>query len=239
MSYILAQILVCLLLAGLIGAVIGWILRGDCKNAIKECEDEWKQRVGEIESSYNSKIEKYSNSVQTATLKQDKALNKDSLFDNNSYNIDRKKLEIYKKCDLNIDDTKYIEDRYDIHAIDEIEPLEIKRLGDLGFNSTKDLSSLIGNQKTTEKVAEELGVGVNKIKQWASIANLSELPGVDTKSANLLQKSGINSIKDLADTNIDDIYTKLERLNSEFNILDKLPSKNMLSIWSKISKHLS
>ncbi len=35
MSYILAQILVCLLIAGIIGAIIGWIMRGGCS-----CEDE-------------------------------------------------------------------------------------------------------------------------------------------------------------------------------------------------------
>jgi len=241
MSYILAQILVCLLIAGLIGAVIGWFLRGNCTNAIKKCEEEWKQRVGALESNYNSKLNNYIESKESeqATLKKDNS-NKNSLFDSTlPYGLDRERVDLYKKCDLNFDETKYIEDKYDIHTIDTIEPLEIKRLNDLGFNSTKDLSSLIGNEKTIEKVAEELGVGVNKVKSWASIANLAELPGVNTKSAKLLEKSGIRSIKDLAKTDIDDIYTKLERLNSEFNILDKLPSKNMLSIWSKISKHLS
>jgi predicted flap endonuclease-1-like 5' DNA nuclease len=35
MSYILAQILICLLIAGIIGAIIGWLMRGGCS-----CEDE-------------------------------------------------------------------------------------------------------------------------------------------------------------------------------------------------------
>lgn len=35
MSYILAQILICLLIAGIIGAIIGWIMRGGCN-----CEEE-------------------------------------------------------------------------------------------------------------------------------------------------------------------------------------------------------
>ena len=56
MSYLLAQILVCLLIAGLIGAVIGWLLRGGCKNRLKECEDEWKLKMGALESEYNSKL---------------------------------------------------------------------------------------------------------------------------------------------------------------------------------------
>jgi len=234
MSYLLTQILVCLLIAGLIGAIIGWLFRGNCKKSIRECEDKWKRRVGEIEESYNSRRYEDPN-MQSVSLKQT-----NNIFDDKSdLKIDRQRLSIYKEYGINPNETKDIEDRYELHTIDDIEPLHIHKLSELGFNSTKDLSSLIGNQKTTEKVAEELEIGVNRVKRWASIANLLELPGVDAKSAKLLQKSGIDSIKDLAKTDLDDIYTKLERLNSEFNILNKLPSKNMLSIWSKISKHLS
>lgn len=36
MSYLLAQIWLCLLIAGLIGLIIGWLLRGGCKNKVVE-----------------------------------------------------------------------------------------------------------------------------------------------------------------------------------------------------------
>jgi hypothetical protein len=39
-SYLLIEILACLLIAGLIGAVIGWLLRGGCNKKIKDCEEE-------------------------------------------------------------------------------------------------------------------------------------------------------------------------------------------------------
>ncbi len=79
MSYLLAQILVCLLVAGLIGAIIGWFLRGGCSKKIEECEDEWKMRVGALESDFNSRLHETKNrdlettnlhsSSQQATLK--------------------------------------------------------------------------------------------------------------------------------------------------------------------------
>jgi transposase-like protein len=77
MSYLLAQILVCLLIAGLIGAVIGWLLRGGCSKKLRDCEEEWKMKMGSLESEWNSKLHRTApkseideKEVQAATLKR-------------------------------------------------------------------------------------------------------------------------------------------------------------------------
>lgn len=78
MSYLLAQILVCLLIAGLIGAVIGWLLRGGCASKLRDCEDEYKMKMGTLESEWNSKLLRQSSDynqipnqeMQAATLKR-------------------------------------------------------------------------------------------------------------------------------------------------------------------------
>ena len=53
MSYLLIEILACLLIAGLIGAVIGWLLRGGCDKKIKDCEEECRMKLNSLESNYN------------------------------------------------------------------------------------------------------------------------------------------------------------------------------------------
>ena len=58
MSFILGQILVCLLIAGLLGAIFGWLLRGGCSSKLRECEDECKMKLGSLESEYNSKLQR-------------------------------------------------------------------------------------------------------------------------------------------------------------------------------------
>ncbi len=80
MSFILGQILVCLLIAGLIGAILGWLLRGGCSSKLRDCEDECKMKLGSLESEYNSKLQRqdkigYTKEVenkeqQAATLKR-------------------------------------------------------------------------------------------------------------------------------------------------------------------------
>ncbi len=53
MSYLLIEILACLLIAGLIGAVIGWLLRGGCNKKIKDCEEECRMKLNSLESTYS------------------------------------------------------------------------------------------------------------------------------------------------------------------------------------------
>lgn len=69
MSYILLQILLCLLLAGIIGAVIGWLLRGNCSKKIKKIEEECEMKMRSIEREWNTKLnypdEDYSSSWDT------------------------------------------------------------------------------------------------------------------------------------------------------------------------------
>ena len=67
MSYLLAKILICLLLAGLLGVVIGWLLRGGCSKRVRDCEDEWKMKMGSLESEWNSKLQRATSSSKKTT----------------------------------------------------------------------------------------------------------------------------------------------------------------------------
>jgi predicted flap endonuclease-1-like 5' DNA nuclease len=67
MGYLLAEILACLALAGLIGTFIGWWLRGGCKSNLKQSESDnnfhlkdshatQKESIEEIKDKYNAKL---------------------------------------------------------------------------------------------------------------------------------------------------------------------------------------
>ena len=57
MSYLLAQILICLLIAGLIGGIIGWLLKGGCTKKLKENDDLWEEKNKKIISGWEKKVE--------------------------------------------------------------------------------------------------------------------------------------------------------------------------------------
>lgn len=59
MSYLLAQILICLLIAGIIGAIIGWLLRGgcNCEEELQAKELELNERLALADAQWETKIQ--------------------------------------------------------------------------------------------------------------------------------------------------------------------------------------
>jgi hypothetical protein len=49
MDYLIWQIGLCLLVAFLLGAILGWLFRGNCKNKVAKVSDDWEQRFGFME----------------------------------------------------------------------------------------------------------------------------------------------------------------------------------------------
>ena len=58
MSYLVSQLWLCLLLALLFGALVGWFLRGGCKAKLVKISDDWKQRYTLLEDEKNSFVAK-------------------------------------------------------------------------------------------------------------------------------------------------------------------------------------
>jgi len=72
MSYLLMQIFVCLLIAGLIGMVIGWLLRGDHKKVLEERDQQWKHKINQLEQRW---VQAKESEVQSVQLKAERINN--------------------------------------------------------------------------------------------------------------------------------------------------------------------
>ncbi len=79
MSYLLMQIFVCLLIAGLIGLLIGWLLRGGCKNKLRDNDDKWNSELEQVNGSWRGQVQ--------------------SLTSEKKSNIDKGKLELSRLND--------------------------------------------------------------------------------------------------------------------------------------------
>ncbi len=75
MSYLLMQILACLLVAGLIGLIIGWWLRGGCRDKLLKVENEWKTRYDTDKEIWQGKIDSAQNFVEKDIRQNDENWN--------------------------------------------------------------------------------------------------------------------------------------------------------------------
>ena len=58
MAYLLSQLWFCLLLAWMLGNIVGWLLRGGCTQHIKRVEENWRSRYLELENEKESNFKK-------------------------------------------------------------------------------------------------------------------------------------------------------------------------------------
>jgi len=288
MSYLLAQILVCLLIAGLIGAIIGWLLRGGCSRRLRDCEDEWKMRVGSLENEYNSKVYEsdintnhseahtlYDHPSEHATLKKSEhdsditkaglvggvaaagagmasmaesakeTLTSSNLGDvkttlskRNIY-LDDDKISLYNENGVDFTNGKDLENDYDLQAIEGINHEQVKALKDLGIHTTDNLvNKLSKDSHEVTKVARTLNVKPEEVSSWVSMSDIIKLPGIDAKTAKLMQTVGISSLSELSVTNPLSLYNEMVVFNNKSNILSTEPSLDKIKSWTNIAKHI-
>ena len=277
MSFILMQILLCLLIAGLIGAAIGWLFRGGCDEKIQLLEEKHAMKLREVEREWNTKLN-YSDAhahvighendtIQaSADLKnfklsnatgsdfEDVTKNTPSYFEKDTSlansvattlstsevdntHLNQEKLKLYAEHGIDINNTQDLEDVYTVQEIDGINAKQTKKLKKMGIVTTKDLvDKLTRNYEDVDFIAKKLHVSPDVVTSWVSMADLLSLPGVNTKSAKLLQHSGIPSVLELGGVNTHSLHNQLLDVNNKSHIVSKIPNLDTLQKWANIAK---
>ncbi len=222
MSYLLVQILLCLLIAGIIGAIIGWLLRGDCDTKIQECEKKWQRKMDELEANWSGKYQEADNerkdlrrSLMATKMDSDVKTNLKSLESDSNLN---------NNC-------------HDIEEIEGIGPAYGKRLRTIGISTTCDLiKRCLGNDNEIEEVARTIKVKKEAVADWTGMADLMRLKGVDGQFAELIQTVGTTSVELLAKADAKKLYEQMKTFNEKTSIVPELPSFDALVNWIEIAK---
>ncbi len=198
MSYLLAQILVCLLIAGLIGAVIGWLLRGGCSSKLRDCEDEWKMKMGSLESEWNTKLQRASHDdthhnkeIQAATLKRHA---KHVETETPSYSYEQELKEQLQKSQNVAKDVQPSKTTAAVAGASAI----AATLAAKGINLSDDKI----------KLYEKEGVDFSEIEDLEDDYGLDSLDSIDTIHSSKLKEMGIHSTKDFVSLGQDAQKTK-------------------------------
>ncbi|QMU62272.1 MAG: DUF4332 domain-containing protein [Gammaproteobacteria bacterium] len=69
MSYLIQQMWLCLLLAALLGALIGWWLaKSSCRNQLDDLDKSWRRKLEDKESNYTKRLTEVSKPAATGTV---------------------------------------------------------------------------------------------------------------------------------------------------------------------------
>jgi len=141
---------------------------------------------------------------------------------------------------LGPDEYRELVDKYKdaLEYVEGIGPVYGEKLKAIGLVTPLDLLSKGRFRKGREEIADQSGISHKLILDWVNHIDLYRLNGMDANYAELLVKSGVDSVMELAQRNPANLYEKIVQVNQEKNLARSTPSLEQVEAWIERAKNL-
>jgi predicted flap endonuclease-1-like 5' DNA nuclease len=123
--------------------------------------------------------------------------------------------------------------------VEGIGPVYAEKLKSAGAETTKDLLKLAKTPEDRKKLAEATGIGETLILKWANHADLMRIKGIGGEFAELLEKVGVDTVKELRKRSAQNLHEAVQKFDLTTSpIVRRKPSKASIQAWVKQAKRL-
>ncbi len=112
-----------------------------------------------------------------------------------------------------------------ITKIEGIGDAYAEKLGTAGIKSTEDLLKKAADKKGRESVAAGTGISEVVLLKWVNQADLQRVKGVGEEYGELLERSGVDSVPELAQRNAANLTAKMAEVNAKLKLTGAVPSE--------------
>lgn len=124
--------------------------------------------------------------------------------------------------------------------------IELKGIGEVsanllsqqGLNTTADLLGACASKKGREELAEKTGLAYANILRWTNMADLFRLKGVGEEYSNLMEKAGVDTVKELRNRVAANLHAKIVEVNGDGLIVTRVPPLSTVESWVEQAKEL-
>lgn len=127
---------------------------------------------------------------------------------------------------------------YNIIDIEGIGPVYAEKLGAVGIKTVEALLEAGASKKGRDEIAEKTGIAYAHILRWVNMADLFRIKGVAEETSDLLEKAGVDTVKELRNRNAENLHAKLVAVNEEFNLSGRVPSLSQVEGFIAQAKEL-
>jgi len=128
---------------------------------------------------------------------------------------------------------------YSIIDIEGIGPGFTKKLKKAGIHTTDALLASAGAKKGRKAVATETGIDEGKILKWCNMADLMRIKGVGEEYSELLEKAGVDTVKELKTRKPANLTEAMAKANSgRKQLVRLLPGEKKVTDWVAQAKKL-
>lgn len=127
---------------------------------------------------------------------------------------------------------------YKIDEIEGIGPAYKEKLAAANIKTTDDLLKHCAEAKGRKSVAEATGLSEKHLLNWSNMADMMRVSGIGPQYAELLEASGVDTVKELQHRNAENLATKMEQINAVKNLANATPASSVIQGWIDQAKTL-
>lgn len=125
-----------------------------------------------------------------------------------------------------------------LKAIEGIGPKNVEKLARAGVRSIEALLEKGGKSKDRKVLSSESGVSDTQILEWVNRADLFRVNGIGEEYSDLLEQAGVDTVVELSKRKADNLHAAMAKINTEKNLVNRMPSVGMVEGWIKQAKSL-
>jgi predicted flap endonuclease-1-like 5' DNA nuclease len=125
---------------------------------------------------------------------------------------------------------------YKIDEIEGIGPTYREKLASAQITTTDHLLELCCSAGGRKQVADKTGISEKQLLNWSNMADLMRVSGVGRQYAELLEASGVDTIKELRTRNAENLAGKMQEINEAKKLARTTPSLSLVQDWIEQAK---
>lgn len=125
---------------------------------------------------------------------------------------------------------------YKIEDIEGIGPSYGEKLAGAEINTTSDLLKACCAKPGRVSIAASTGISESLILKWTNAADMMRVKGVGPEFAELLEASGVDTVKELRTRNSDNLAAKMAEINETKKLTRALPAATVVAGWVEQAK---
>ncbi len=123
-----------------------------------------------------------------------------------------------------------------ITAIESLGHREATKLRKAGIRTTEALLKAAATRPGRRRLAKETGLDEREILSWADRADIMRIRGIGSEYADLLEATGVDTIRELRRRNPDRLLEAITETNLHRRVIRRLPTAGMVTGWVAAAK---
>jgi predicted flap endonuclease-1-like 5' DNA nuclease len=127
---------------------------------------------------------------------------------------------------------------YKITEIEGIGDVYAKKLDAVNIKTVGALLNKGCTKKGRQEIAAATGFDESTVLKWVNFADLFRVKGIGSEYSQLLEKAGVDTVKELKNRKAENLHAKMTEINEQHKLVRQLPSLSLVQSWVETAKSL-